>query len=83
MAATVLERLGTQAEATMLVGDRIETDVRMARDAGMIATLVLSGATTVEAASRSALRPDLILASVAELLPRVSMGGGGSPKPAD
>jgi NagD protein len=76
MAARVLARLGTAARDTMLVGDRIETDVRMAREAGMVAALVLTGATTAEAASSSDEDPDLILASVADIMP-VRVGDGG------
>ena len=45
MAATVIDRLHLAPDDTILVGDRLLTDVRMARQAGMHAALVLSGAT--------------------------------------
>ncbi|HET7495959.1 MAG TPA: HAD-IIA family hydrolase [Candidatus Limnocylindrales bacterium] len=48
MAATVMDRLHLAPDDTILVGDRLLTDVRMARQAGMHAALVLSGATRRE-----------------------------------
>ena len=69
MGETVLERLGTAPADTLLVGDRFETDVRMAREAGMASALVLSGATTPAAAADAKPPPDLVLESVAQLLP--------------
>ncbi len=45
MAAAVLERLGSAASDTAVVGDRISTDVALAHSAGMVAILVLSGST--------------------------------------
>ncbi|MBF8289973.1 MAG: phosphoglycolate phosphatase [Chloroflexi bacterium] len=44
MAAALLDRLALSAEDTVLVGDRLTTDVRMAREAGMASALVLTGA---------------------------------------
>jgi NagD protein len=73
MAAAILDRLGVPAAETVLVGDRLLTDVAMARQAGMIAALVLTGATSeaaVEAAAEEGRpRPDFILRDVTELLP--------------
>jgi NagD protein len=68
MGEAVLQRLGTAAPDTLLVGDRFETDVRMAREAGMGAALVLTGATSREAAAEAVPPPDLVLESVAELV---------------
>src|SRR4051812_17387545 len=45
IAAVALERLGVSAGDTVMVGDRLLTDVGLARAAGMIAALVLTGAT--------------------------------------
>ena len=79
MAAAVLERLGTAADDTILIGDRIETDVRMAREAGMVAALVLTGATTAEAASASDHPADMVLESLIDLLPAVLRTPGRQP----
>jgi HAD superfamily hydrolase (TIGR01450 family) len=62
-----LEILGLSATECLLAGDRIETDIRMARQSGMAAALVLSGITTGEMATRSPLKPDFILPSIASL----------------
>jgi HAD superfamily hydrolase (TIGR01450 family) len=69
MAATLLERLALVADRTLLVGDRLATDMRMAREAGMASALVLTGATTREDVARSPFTPDYLLDSVAGILP--------------
>ena len=46
MATTILRRIGVQAPDALMVGDRLLTDVGLARTAGMASGLVLSGATT-------------------------------------
>ncbi|HXG40438.1 MAG TPA: HAD-IIA family hydrolase [Candidatus Limnocylindrales bacterium] len=68
MAETLLERLGLRPEEVVLVGDRLSTDVRMARAAGMAAALVLTGATSAEEAAQAADRPDLVVDDVTGLL---------------
>ena len=78
MANALLERLGVPARETLLVGDRLATDVRMAKHAGMAGALVLTGATSLEEALGSADRPDYILGALAELL----AGTAGSPSAA-
>lgn len=68
MVEVILERVGVPARACLVVGDRLETDIRMGRDAGMGTALVLTGATTREQADASAIRPDDVLESVRDLL---------------
>ncbi len=48
MLEAALERLGLGAPDTIMVGDRLTTDIRMAIDAGMPSALVLTGETTPE-----------------------------------
>lgn len=69
MAATVVERLGLSAGDTLLVGDRLLTDVRMARRAGMHAALVLTGATTSAELAASPDTPDYVLNDLSQLIP--------------
>lgn len=69
MAATMLDRLGVPARDTLLAGDRLTTDVRMANEAGLASALVLTGATSLDEALRSPDRPDYIVGGLAELLP--------------
>ena len=56
-----------QPEQIAMVGDRIYTDIEMARRAGALGVLVLSGETTMEIAAAAPHQPDLILPSVKEL----------------
>jgi NagD protein len=69
MAATLLERIALPPADTILVGDRLSTDVRMAHEAGMASALVLSGATTRGSLVDSPYTPDFVLDGVAEVLP--------------
>jgi NagD protein len=69
MAATLLDRLALPPDDTILVGDRLLTDVRMAREAGMASALVLTGATSAAALLGAAITPDYVLGGVAEVLP--------------
>ncbi len=69
MAGALLDRLALPADDTVLVGDRLETDVRMAHEAGMASALVLSGATTAAALLDSPVTPDFVLRGVADVLP--------------
>jgi NagD protein len=68
MLQEVMSRHILAAEETALVGDRLYTDVRMARDAGVLAVLTLTGeANAAEAASLPAnQRPDLIVSDLAD-----------------
>ena len=69
MAATLLDRLALPAGDTILVGDRLLTDVRMAHEAGMASALVLTGATPASDLATSTIVPDYVLGGVAEVLP--------------
>ena len=71
MAAAVRLRLGLPPDDVVIVGDRIQTDVAMARTAGMRAALVLSGATRADdlLATDAGQWPDFVLADVTQLIP--------------
>ena len=69
MADAVLERLAVPAEESLVVGDRLTTDVRLAREAGMASALVLTGVTSLDDLRRSEEPPDYVLAALTELLP--------------
>ena len=78
MAETLLDRLALAPDDTILVGDRLMTDVLMAREAGMASALVLTGATGPEALDGAAVIPDYVLGGVAEVLPASETATGGS-----
>ncbi len=62
-----LRRLGATASSTVMVGDRLGTDISGAQAAGMRAILLLSGVTRPEELENSAARPDLVLADILAL----------------
>lgn len=59
--------LGLAANECIMVGDRLETDIRMGREAGMATAVVLTGVTRREDIARAEWQPDYILESVAGL----------------
>ena len=69
MAAELLRRLAVPARDAAVVGDRISTDVALARSLGMTSVLVLSGATTRGELLGSPQRPDYVIDGIAALLP--------------
>ncbi len=63
-----LERLGLPPGEVVMVGDRLLTDVAMARSAGMVGALVLTGATRLEDLA-AAPEPDLVIEGLDQLIP--------------
>lgn len=63
-----LRRLGTPAERTVMVGDRLDTDIVGARRAGLRTILVLTGIDSAEAAAGAETAPDLIVRDLPHLL---------------
>lgn len=64
-----LQRLGTEPAKTLAVGDRLETDILGGQRTGCPTLLVLTGVTTAQQAANWHPQPDLILPSLADLLP--------------
>jgi len=58
MMRLALEKLATQPEETLVVGDRLETDIAAGQAAGCKTALVLSGVTTQEQAEQWSPAPD-------------------------
>lgn len=69
MMRTALNYLGVHSEDTVMVGDRMDTDIVAGVESGMETVLVLSGVTRREDVDRFPYRPTRILPSVAELEP--------------
>lgn len=74
MIDTVLASLGVEAENTIMVGDRLETDVRMAVNAGMSSALVLTGDSNLADLenTRAEHWPTFVLESIGSLVPEGS-----------
>jgi NagD protein len=68
MMAVALERLGTTAEHSLMVGDRLETDIRMGQEAGMLTAVVLSGVTQRSDLATVENPPDFVVENVGELV---------------
>lgn len=71
MAAAILDRLRAAPARAAMVGDRLGTDIVMARSAGMAGILVLTGATSPAdlATARAWALPDYVIQTLPELLP--------------
>lgn len=63
-----LERLGTQKQETLIVGDRLETDIAAGQSVGCPTALVLSGVSTREQANAWDPKIDVIAGDLAELI---------------
>ena len=69
MMRTALNYLDVHSEDTVMVGDRMDTDIVAGVESGMETILVLTGVTRREDVSRHPYRPTRILESVAEIEP--------------
>jgi len=79
MIQAALAHMGLQAQQCLVVGDRLETDILMGRQAGAATALVLTGVTardSLAGVSPSNL-PDFVLDSVAQLPDVVLQGAEG------
>ena len=63
-----LEKLGTRREETLVVGDRLETDIAGGQAVGCPTALVLSGVSTREQADNYRPPPDFIAETLSQLL---------------
>ena len=70
MMRSALRRLGAHSESTVMIGDRMDTDVHSGIEAGLQTILVLTGISTPESAERYPYRPTKVLDSVADLIGR-------------
>jgi len=65
--SVAIDRLGIPREHCAMVGDRLETDMRMAWDAGLTGILTLSGVTSRMDLSGSKIKPSYVIESIAVL----------------
>jgi NagD protein len=77
-ARAILERLQLPAAECLMVGDRLETDIRMGRETDMPTAVVLTGVTTPELLIQSTVQPDYVLHRLDELLPEEQSAREGS-----
>lgn len=67
MIEVALLRLGTPPQQTLMIGDRLETDILGAQRAGLPSALVLTGVTPADQTSVDGIRPDGVFDSLLEL----------------
>ena len=68
MPELAMEQAGCTKEQTIVIGDRIYTDVKSGLNAGVTAALVMSGETTYEILETAEDKPDLVLTDCSEIL---------------
>ena len=69
MMRSALRRLGAHSENTVMIGDRMDTDIAAGVESGLETILVLSGVTRREDVDRYPYKPDRIVDSVADITP--------------
>lgn len=62
------ERLNCQKEDMVMIGDRLNTDIKGANDFGITSVLVLSGETTAKMAKKSRIKAILTVKNISEIL---------------
>jgi arabinose operon protein AraL len=70
MIQTALEVMGLKPEDCILIGDRLETDTKMAREFGMATGIVLTGVTDekmLKESKHTSLQPDFVFQSIADV----------------
>ncbi|MEE6272743.1 HAD-IIA family hydrolase [Georgenia wangjunii] len=72
MMRSALNRLDAHSETTVMIGDRMDTDMVSGLEAGMRTVLVLTGSTRREQVDRFPYRPTRVVDSIADLVPLVA-----------
>ncbi|MCB0950744.1 MAG: HAD family hydrolase [Mycobacterium sp.] len=68
MFRSALNRIEAHSESTIMVGDRMDTDIVAGIEAGLETILVLTGSTTIEEVEKYPFRPSRVLPSIAEAI---------------
>jgi NagD protein len=68
MFRSAMNRIEAHSESTIMVGDRMDTDVVAGIEAGLETVLVLSGSTAAADVSRFPFRPSRVLDSIADVI---------------
>jgi arabinose operon protein AraL len=70
MIQTILDVMGLKPEDCILIGDRLETDIKMGKDSGIATGIVLTGVTSekmLEEIKHSSSQPDFVFQSIADV----------------
>lgn len=71
MMRSALNQIEAHSETTVMIGDRLDTDIRSGLEAGLRTILVLTGSTRPEKVDRYPFVPTLICDSIADVVPLV------------
>lgn len=71
MALSAMKKAGFTPRETLLVGDRIYTDIACGKNAGVDTCFLLSGEGTLEDIKKYGIEPTIVLSNIAELLRRM------------
>jgi NagD protein len=71
MMRSALNQIDAHSESTVMVGDRMDTDVIAGIEAGLRTVLVLTGSTRAEQVTAFPYRPTRIVDSIADVVPLV------------
>jgi NagD protein len=67
MIQAALEVMGLKPEDCILIGDRLETDIKMGRDSGIATGIVLTGVTDEKTLKETSIPPDFVFQSIADV----------------
>ena len=72
MMRSALNRIDAHSETTVMIGDRMDTDIISGLEAGLRTILVLTGSTQAGQVDRFPYRPTRVVDSVADLVPLIA-----------
>jgi NagD protein len=72
MMRSALRAIGAHSESTLMIGDRMDTDVIAGMEAGLATILVLTGISSLATVEQYPYRPSLVIDSVADLIGRTA-----------
>jgi NagD protein len=72
MMRSALNKIEAHSETTVMIGDRMDTDIKSGLEAGLRTILVLSGSTRAEQIERFPYRPTRVCNSIADVVPLVA-----------
>ncbi|MDO9379247.1 MAG: HAD-IIA family hydrolase [Nocardioidaceae bacterium] len=74
MMRNALNKIDAHSETTVMIGDRMDTDVVSGLEAGLRTILVLTGSTLASEVERYPFRPDRVCSSIADVVPLIAEG---------
>lgn len=73
MVKAALDRLEVKPEECLMVGDRLETDIKMGNDSGIKTALVLSGVSDLKGLKESSVKPTYVLEDLSRLPEKINL----------